>query len=95
MKVMAGQVLSQPDSDRCVCTYVRKMREIYFLHSGLSLGTFEDACSGGVPLIGTFAFPMLRTENVDKKFRFIPDELIRAFQVAYWSVRLYKILQQL
>jgi len=28
-------------------------------------------------------------------FRFIPEELIRALQAAYWSIRLLKILQQL
>lgn len=27
-------------------------------------------------------------------FRFIPEELIRALQTAYWSLRLLKILQQ-
>lgn len=27
--------------------------------------------------------------------RFIPEELIRALQTAYWSLRLYRIIQQL
>lgn len=28
-------------------------------------------------------------------YRFIPEELIRLLQTAYWSIRLYKILQSL
>ncbi|VVP27522.1 hypothetical protein PS858_04142 [Pseudomonas fluorescens] len=27
--------------------------------------------------------------------RFVPEELIRALQAAYWSIRLIRVLQQL
>lgn len=27
--------------------------------------------------------------------RYLPEELIRALQTAYWSIRLFRILQQL
>jgi len=27
--------------------------------------------------------------------RYLPEELIRALQTAYWSIRLFKVLQQL
>lgn len=31
---------------------------------------------------------------MSKNYRFIPEELIRALQAAYWSVRLVRILFQ-
>ena len=27
--------------------------------------------------------------------RFLPDELIRALQAAYWSIRLYRLIQHI
>ncbi len=32
---------------------------------------------------------------MNNNYRFIPDELIRLLQTAYWSIRLFKIFQQL
>lgn len=44
--------------------------------------------------IAAFSFP-LEFERM-KKFigRYLPEELIRALQAAYWSIRLIRILQQ-